>query len=83
MPDGTPAYQDVVDALRGAPGGTAPMGTLCAGCHARGFWTMHSPAGQEHAGWEARWADDPDWQPEGLYRSPLFLPRPDDEVIRG
>jgi hypothetical protein len=56
------------------------MGTLCAGCHFRGVRTMHSPAGEQHKAWEARWARDPDWVPDGAVRFSPIPPVPADAL---
>lgn len=49
------------------------QGTTCAGCGAHGVVTSHSPAGYEHASWEARWAQDPSWRPVGPGIHPSHL----------
>lgn len=53
---------------------SGPAGTTCAGCQGRGVLTWHSPAGEEHKVWEAMWARDPSWMPDGVTPMPK-IPR--------
>lgn len=55
-------------------------GTTCAACSGRGITTFHSPAGEEHADWEAKWARNPDWMPEGVTAFSPILPVPIDPL---
>lgn len=64
-PDVTTRWQaENVSIYAWEPIAPSAVGTLCAGCWARGVGTMHSPAGAQHEAWEAKWAGDPSWWPE-------------------
>ncbi len=56
----------IADAVAAVTPLATQMGTTCGGCMGRGVMTMHSPAGDEHAAWEAKWVADPSWMPEGV-----------------